>query len=126
MPEYTDTDIVTVMWTVADKRPYRTARSRNTAPSRSRPIHDISSDSDDDDIDDDDTLLSDDEETDATPITQIVVCSYYWDIHLQSPQGTPILPPKLIAILKHCEKHSLPIILCGDTNAHSEAWGQPF
>ena len=126
MPEYTDTDIVTVMWTVTDRRPYRTTRPKRTTTSqRSHPIHDISSDSDDDDIDDDDTLLSDDEEAIATPISQIVVCSYYWDIHLQSPQGDPILPPKLIAILKHCETHSLPIILCGDTNAHSEAWGHP-
>jgi len=55
-----------------------------------------------------------DQET--SPWRKLLICSFYWD-------GTSKRPPnKLVQACKYSQEKNIPIILGGDTNAHSSLW----
>jgi hypothetical protein len=69
-------------------------------------------------IHDDDILPSDEEDTEPKPkSSKVILCSVYWDITKQE------LPKEFTKLVKYCKDKSLPLLLCGDMNAHSEFWG---
>lgn len=55
--------------------------------------------------------------TSANHFSDFLVSSFYWD------GTTPDPPPLLVELIIFAHRHSLPLVLSGDSNAHHTAWG---
>ncbi len=51
---------------------------------------------------------------------EIILCSIYWDAQLKED-----LPNGLVSSLEFAADNGIPVIVCGDLNAHSVLWGSP-
>ncbi len=75
--------------------------------------------------DDDSTDVEEGPDTaDDAPVApgadQVILCCVYWDgTHKEQ------LPKELVNVLEYSQENNIPILVCGDLNAHSEIWGSP-
>ena len=113
MPQYSTPDIATVLWTL---RGPSSSRHRSHRPQNRH--HDISSNSDSDD-DLSQPVIS------PADIDKIVLCSFYWDKNYLNERCNVAIPSTISRLIHYCNNNHLPLLLCGDSNAHSEAWGHP-